>query len=260
MAKYRKHKMITVDERFSVVDEGEGWIVVNKGAPLIVHPANDRGEESTLLGGVKELLAYDMVNGAKLSIINRLDRETSGIVLIATKKSMARELGRSMERREILKKYKAVVWGWPKWDKLLVEAPILRQGEVIDSRIYVKQMVHAKGKYSKTNLKVVKRINVGGKKMAVLEVAPQTGRMHQIRVHCAHVEHPIVGDKIYGGCESIYLKFIEEGMNDEMLRVLLMERHALHASRMEVKIDNIRFQWEAGIAHDMAELLALAED
>ena len=52
--------MIAVDEQFSVVGEGEGWIVVNKGAPLIVHPANDRGEESTLLGGVKELLAYDI--------------------------------------------------------------------------------------------------------------------------------------------------------------------------------------------------------
>ena len=91
--------MIAVNENFSVVDEGDGWIVVNKAAPLIVHPANNRDDESTLLGGVEQYLAYEIACGAKLSIINRLDRETSGLVLLATRKSMAREMNRAMERR-----------------------------------------------------------------------------------------------------------------------------------------------------------------
>jgi len=199
-------EVIAVREEFSVVDEGDGWLAVDKGAPLIVHPANNRGNEATLLGGLQVLLAYDLVNGSKLSIINRLDRETSGIVLVATRRSIARELGRSMERREILKEYIAFVWGWPKWDKMIVDAPILRKGEVLNSKIYVKQMVHEGGKSCTTEMEVMKRSSVRGRKMAMLRILPRTGRMHQIRVHCAHVGHPIVGDKIYGASEDIYLK------------------------------------------------------
>jgi len=243
-----KRGVIAVDETFSVVDEGDGWLVLNKGAPLIVHPANNRCDEPSLLSGVEELLSYDMVNGAKLSIINRLDRETSGIVLMATRKSVARELARE-----------AIVWGWPEWDELLVDAPILRQGEVQDSRIYIKQMVHDEGKISQSSLKVINRMLIDGKKMTHIEVSPKTGRMHQIRVHCAHVGHSIVGDKIYGLSENIYLQFIDSGISKEMLETLVMERHALHATKMRVKVGGRVYQWSAEIAPDMAKLIDVGE-
>ena len=230
MARRYKRGVIAVEEEFSVVAEGDGWLVLNKGAPLIVHPANDRCDEPSLLGGVEELLSYDIANGAKLSIINRLDRETSGIVLMATRKSVARELARAMERREISKGYEAIVWGWPEWDELSVDAPLLRQGEVMESRVYVKQMVHEDGKASQSHLKVLKRLMIDGQKMTYLEVSPRTGRMHQIRVHCAHVGHSIVGDKIYGLSEDMYLEFIDTGMSDKMMNTLVMGRHALHAT------------------------------
>jgi len=243
--------VIAVQEKFAVVDEGDGWIMLNKGAPLIVHPANDRGDEPTLLGGVEELLSYEIANGARLSIINRLDRETSGLVLMATNKGVARELGRAMERREVVKGYDAVVHGWPDWEEKVVDAPILRRGEVVESRIYVKQMVHEAGKRCVTSMRVEERVEISGRKMSLLKVSPQTGRMHQIRVHAAHVGHPIVGDKIYGGNDEVYLRFIETGMDQEMKNELMLPRHALHASKMSVVLGGEMHHWRIDIADDL---------
>ncbi len=247
--------VIAVQEKFTVVDEGDGWIMLDKGAPLIVHPANNKGDEPTLLGGVEELLSYEIANGARLSIINRLDRETSGLVLMATNKSVARELGRAMERREVEKGYDAVVHGWPDWEEKVVDAPILRRGEMEESRIYVKQMVHEEGKRCVTSMRVEERVEVGGRKMSLLKVSPRTGRMHQIRVHAAHVGHPIVGDKIYGGDEGIYLRFIETGMDQEMKAELMIARHALHASEMSVVLGGEIHHWGIDMASDLDELL-----
>lgn len=255
MARVSRRGVIAVQENFSVVDEGDGWIVLNKAAPLIVHPANDRGDEPTLLGGVEQLLAYELLNGARLSIINRLDRETSGLVLMATKKSVAREFCRAMERREVEKGYDALVWGWPEWDEKVVDAPILRKGEVEESRIYVKQMVHELGKRSETRMCVVNRLVCGGKKMSLLKMRPKTGRMHQIRVHAAYLGHSIVGDKIYGGDEEIYLRFIEGGMDEGMLSGLVLPRHALHASSMSVMLDGGEYDWCVGLPKDMKSVI-----
>ena len=251
--------MIAVNEYFSVVDEGEGWILLNKGAPLIVHPANDRGDEATLLGGVQSLLAYELANGAALSIMNRLDRETSGLVMMATRKSVARELGRAMERRLVSKSYDAVVFGWPEWDTLRVDEPMLRKGEVEESRIYVKQMVHPEGKQCVTNLEVLRRYVVKGVKVAHLRVKPTTGRMHQIRVHAAFVGHPLVGDKIYGEDEDVYLRFIVEGEYEGMLDAVKLPRHALHASGLKLELAGEWQEFEIGLADDIAAFLAGAE-
>ena len=251
--------MIAVDEHFSVVDEGAGWILLNKGAPLIVHPANNRGDEATLLGGVRSLLAYEVANGAVLSIMNRLDRETSGLVMMATRKAVARELGRAMERREVSKSYDAIVFGWPEWDEINVDQPILRKGEVEQSRIYVKQMVHSEGKKCVTDMTVVGRAVVNGVKIAHLKVVPKTGRMHQIRVHAAFVGYPLVGDKIYGEDEGVYLRYIEEGEYDGMLDAVMMLRHALHASGLNLELAGERREFEIELAADMAAFLAGAE-
>ena len=125
---------------FEVAAESGDWIVVDKGAPLIVHPSNGK-KEPCLLEGVEALLSYEIANGAALSLVNRLDRETSGLTLVAKHKRAARELGRAMQRRLIHKEYLAIVQEWPEWTETACTAPILRQGEVAESRIWVKQAV-----------------------------------------------------------------------------------------------------------------------
>ncbi|SHK33661.1 23S rRNA pseudouridine1911/1915/1917 synthase [Rubritalea squalenifaciens DSM 18772] len=250
-----KEKLIAVEEDFAVIDESDDWIVVDKPAPLIVHPTNNYKPEPTLIGGVESLLAYEMINGARLSIINRLDRETSGLVIIAKNRTAARALCRAMERRQVEKTYDALVFGWPEWESRFVDAPILRKGEITPSPIWVKQMVHDEGKACSTGFEVVGRAMVGEVKVTHLKAKPHTGRMHQIRVHAAHLGHPLVGDKIYGADETCYLRFIETGWTKELQQALLMPRQALHACGMKVLLDDGELQWSTGLAADMRSFL-----
>ncbi|MBT7983526.1 MAG: RNA pseudouridine synthase [Akkermansiaceae bacterium] len=231
--------MIVNNTNFEVLCETEDFIVVNKPAPLLVHPSVP-GNPPTLLDGLKDLLAYDIANGARLSIINRLDRETSGIVIVAKNKTTAREFGIAMQQRQITKEYLALVHGTPQEKKITVEAPILRAGDVGESKIWVKQIPHPDGKPSITKFELIEKIG----SFSLLKAIPETGRMHQIRVHSLHVNLPIVGDKIYGVNESCYLKFIETGWTKELESELILPRQALHCHRMSLEGVG---KWEAPV-------------
>lgn len=194
---------------------------------------------------------YELANGGALSLINRLDRETSGIVLVAKHKEAAGELGKAMERREFRKSYRAIVWGWPDQDEFTIDAPLRRKGEILESPIWVKQMVHAEGKESRTRFEVERRFEretSNGTQFSLLRCFPETGRMHQIRVHAAHAGHAIVGDKIYGPDQQCYLDFIETGWTLELEQQLLMNRQALHASGFGWRDRD----WESLLPQDMA--------
>ena len=231
--------MIVNNTNFEILCETEDFIIVNKPAPLLVHPSVP-GNPPTLLDGLKDLLAYDIANGARLSIINRLDRETSGIVIVAKNKTTAREFGIAMQQRQITKEYLALVHGTPQEKKITVEAPILRAGDVGESKIWVKQIPHPDGKPSITKFELIKKIG----SFSLLKAIPETGRMHQIRVHSLHVNLPIVGDKIYGVNESCYLKFIETGWTKELESELILPRQALHCHRMSLEGVG---KWEAPV-------------
>jgi 23S rRNA pseudouridine1911/1915/1917 synthase len=231
--------VIVNNTNFEVLCETEDFIVVNKPAPLLVHPSVP-GNPPTLLDGLKDLLAYDIANGARLSIINRLDRETSGIVIVAKNKTTAREFGIAMQQRQITKEYLALVHGTPQEKEFTVEAPILRAGDVGESKIWVKQIPHPDGKPSITKFELIEKIEP----FSLLKAIPKTGRMHQIRVHSLHVNLPIVGDKIYGVNESCYLKFIENGWTKELESELILPRQALHCHRMSLEGVG---KWEAPV-------------
>ncbi len=235
------------------MDENEDFLLVDKPAHLMVHPSVP-GNPPTLLDGLEALCVYELINGGQLSLINRLDRETSGIVLVAKHKKAARMLSKAMERREYRKSYRAIVWGWPEDDRFTVDAPLLRKGEVTETPIWVKQMVHPEGKESCTIFEVERRFEketTNGNRFSLLKCLPQTGRMHQIRVHAQYAGHSIVGDKVYGPDERCYLDFIETGWTSELEKTLLMNRQALHAAGFGWG----EHEWECGLPDDMKAFL-----
>jgi 23S rRNA pseudouridine1911/1915/1917 synthase len=237
---------------FRVIDESDDWIVVDKPAPLIVHPAN-RKPEPTLLGGLEQLLAYEIQNGAILGIVTRLDRETSGVVLVSKHIEAARELGWIFERRQARKEYLAIVRGWPTMDAWECAEPIVRAGELAQSDIWVRQMVHPTGRDCMTKFRVELRFTREGEKFSQIRCFPETGRMHQIRVHLAFSGFPILGDKIYSGTGSEYLEWMETGWTLELQRRLILPRHALHAAALEVLWKGKVVRWEAETARDLSE-------
>lgn len=236
---------------FTVVDETEDWLVVDKPAPLIVHPAN-RQPEPTLLGGVERLLAFEIENGSRPAVVNRLDRDTSGLVVIAKHTRAARELGIAFERRMVAKEYTAIVHGWPDAARWECDAPILRAGELGPSRIWVRQMVHPGGRHCRTRFEVIRCFERKEGRFTVIRCHPETGRMHQIRVHLAHAGHPIVGDKIYSGDGSSYLEWMETGWTGRLAEHLLLRRHALHAGRLEIDFGDRKVRWSLALPPELS--------
>ena len=239
---------------FQVIDETADWIVVNKPAPLIVHPANNK-PEPTLLGGLERLLAYEIENGACLGIVTRLDRETSGVVLVAKHTQAARELGWIFERREAKKEYLAIVTGWPAVGTWECAEPIIRAGELGPSAIWVRQVISPLGRDCRTRFQVECRFERGGQKYTLVRCFPETGRMHQIRVHLASCGFPIVGDKLYSGDGSEYLEWMAKGWTRELQERLVLPRHALHAAVLEIPWCGRSVGWKASLGKDLVEFL-----
>ena len=239
---------------FRVIDETVDWVVVDKPAPLIVHPANNK-PEPTLLGGLQNLFSYEIENGACLGIVTRLDRETSGIVLVAKHTAAARELGMIFERREAHKEYLAIVRGWPEAETWTCDARICRAGDIGISDIWVRQVIDSQGKDCSTRFIVEQRFERDGGRFSLVRCFPQTGRMHQIRVHLAAGGFPIVGDKLYSGDGSEYLAWMENGWTSELSDVLGLPRQALHAARLGVKWEGREIFWEAELPGDLRNFI-----
>ncbi len=244
------------NRNFRIVAESPAWIVVNKPPHLQAHPSKPDGT-FTLWHGLRELLAFEIANGGQISIINRLDRETSGLMLIAKNATAARKFSRLMQRQRIHKEYLAIVWGWPEQDVYEIDAPLARKGDHEPSRIYLKQCVHPAGAPAQTTVRVEQRFTretSNGGHFSIVRALPHTGRMHQIRVHLAHIRHAVVGDKIYGPAEENYLTFIDTGWTPDLAQSLLLPRHALHSAVLRVEDDEL--EWRSPLPKDLAAFRA----
>src|SRR6266700_2702417 len=134
---------------FKIVDETAEYIVVDKPAFLLTHPIKPT-QRTTLWKELSEILAFEIANGGQVSIVNRLDRETSGLVLVAKTAAAARRFGLLMQEHRLHKEYLAIVWGWPEWETEIVDAPLDRQGKHQASAIWLKQMIHPDGAPAQT--------------------------------------------------------------------------------------------------------------
>jgi len=248
------------NRNFRIVDETEDWIVIDKPPHLKAHPSKPNGPY-TLWDGLRELLAYEMANGGQVSIINRLDRETSGLTLVCKTSAAARQFSVLMGQRRIHKEYYAIVWGWPEEDRYEIDAPLARLGEHLPSSIWLKQAVHPLGAEARTTAFVEKRFEketANGNRFSLIRAIPATGRTHQIRVHLAHIGHPVIGDKIYGPDERNYLTFIETGWTVELGKSLLLPRHALHSAVLKIEDGSSSLEWRAPMPADMAGFIGQA--
>jgi 23S rRNA pseudouridine1911/1915/1917 synthase len=198
---------------------------------------------------LRNLFAFEIANGGQVSIVNRLDRETSGLVLVAKTAATARRFGLLMQQQRIGKEYRAIVSGWPQWEREVVNAPLARAGAHGQSRIWLKQAIHAKGVPAVTEFVVEERFTRRGERFSIVGAIPRTGRTHQIRVHLASLGHAVVGDKIYGPDENHYLTFIESGWTPELERALLLPRQALHSARLTLTADE---SWQSPLPDDLA--------
>ena len=259
--------------RFKIIDETDDYIVVDKPALLLTHPTKP-DQRVTLWKQLRELLAFEIANGGQVSIVNRLDRETSGLVLVAKTAVAARRFGLLMQEQRVHKEYLAIVWGWPDWETKTVDAPVDRQGKHRQSAIWLKQTIHPSGAPAVTEFRVERRFAKSTTppspvaprlplpsrgedkgegcrdKFSLIRAIPKTGRTHQIRVHLASIGHPIVGDKIYGPDENLYLEFIEAGWTPKLQRELLLPRHALHSATLSIDAE---YEWNSPLPPDLLE-------
>jgi 23S rRNA pseudouridine1911/1915/1917 synthase len=236
----------------TIVDESDDYLVVEKPPFLLVHPTRPGGAR-TLWKELRELLAFELATGGQVSIVNRLDRETSGLVLVAKTAEVARRFGLLMQQRRLRKEYLAIVWGWPDWERRIVDEPLDRQGKHQQSAIWLKQVIHSAGASAQTEFRVERRFVRSaslGDKFSLIRAIPRTGRTHQIRVHLSSIGHPIVGDKIYGPDEQLYLQFIETGWTSELEQRLLLLRHALHSAKLAIEGEG---EWSSALPADLAK-------
>lgn len=239
---------------FRILGETPDLMAVEKPAGLLVHPSKPGGPR-TLWDALRDVLSYEIANGGQVSLINRLDRETSGIVLVAKTSAAARKAAIAMQEGHIKKTYLALVAGHPDQDEFSIDAPIIRQGEVADTQIHLKRTINSAGAHAITHFKVQKRFENKHGQFSLIEATPITGRTHQIRVHIASAGHHVVGDKIYGPSEQLYLDFVEAGWTTRLQEILHLPRHALHSSGLSIQWDKETLAWQCNPPQDFQDFL-----
>jgi len=234
------------DIPLNIVYEDESLIVVNKPAGLVVHPAVGN-RQGTLQNA---LLFYDntLADVPRAGIVHRLDKDTSGLMVVARTLASHKYLVDQIQRRDVHREYQTLVHG------------VMTGGGTVDQPIgrhthdRVRMTVREDGRPSVTHYRVLDRYRV----YTHLHVELETGRTHQIRVHMQHLRHPVVGDPVYSGRSRIPAEADESFL--ELLKNF--NRQALHAWRLSLNHPETGelIQWEAPLPEDMQKLVAAMKE
>lgn len=226
-----------------IVYEDQDIIVINKRVGLVVHPG--AGQKDNTLMNALLYHAPELKNIPRAGIIHRLDKDTSGLLVITRTLEAHSKLVKELQARNIKREYEAIIYGE------------LTSGGTIEAAISrhktkrTLMAVNETGKSAITHYRIIKRFPA----FTHIQINLETGRTHQIRVHMAHIGHPIVGDPTYGG----RLK-IPKGSSEELKNYLQnFKRQALHARKLGLKHPrtNKNMEFTAPLPHDMMQLLEL---
>lgn len=247
------------DIPLDIVYEDDYLLAINKPIDMIAHPAN-RTQGGTVANAVafysKNLSSSD--DPFRPGIIHRLDKNTTGIMVIAKTDEAHWRISRQFENRTTEKVYQAVVHGSPEFDEDIIDIPIGQHPTVHDRYIATGFAERLGSKFEKrlhknavTRYKVLERFSG----YTLIELYPKTGRTHQLRIHMSHLKHPIVGDPFYGG-RNIGMQHVTGRPTDSA--DLIWNRQMLHACRLTIThpIEQTPLTMEAPLPEDFESLLA----
>ncbi len=213
------------DIPLSIVYEDDAIIVIDKQSGLVVHPGTGQ-KDNTLVNGLMFYTSAlsDIYGLTRPGIVHRLDRDTSGVMVIAKTNLAHRKIAKQFENKQVKKTYIGLTWGIWTENEGLIDEPIKRKRS--DPTSF---NVDETGRKATTGYKIER----AWRYISKVQFYPKTGRTHQIRVHADHMGHPIVADQKYGGGENRTKGFLPE-VTKELRQVLtILERQALHAMSIE---------------------------
>ena len=225
-----------------IIYEDEHILVLDKPGWLVCHPSKN-GPWSSLVGAAKEYLGVESIH-----LASRLDRETSGVVLLAKHRGAASRWQKGIEKKTVRRSYLTILEG--EMDDSRVVSAFL--GKDPTSDVFVKQRITKnshKSQRAETGF-IPLEIRHGYTFALVLT---KTGRKHQIRVHAQSIGYPLVGEKLYGRDETYYLRFCEAGWKNEWIEALGMSRQALHGRSLGFIAEDAEYR--ADLAVDMRDFL-----
>lgn len=251
------------DIPLDVLHEDDAIVVVNKAAGMIVHPAKGHWD-GTLAGALAHHFGKMSQRGGptRPGIVHRLDRDTSGVIVVAKNDQAHDVLAAQFKARTVDKQYLAIVAGVPEFDRDIINPPIGDHPKEREKKAI--RLGHSSSREAVTHYEVVERF----KGYSLIRARPKTGRTHQIRLHLNHVGLPVVCDRLYAGRNPKKISELElipreklrqDTMSSEpSLAEPLLVRHALHANRLEIDhpTTGTRMEFIAPLAEDMERTLA----
>lgn len=189
--------IVPINKPLNIIYEDDYLLVVEKEANTPVHPSMDHYEDS--LSNIVKYY-FDSINlKKKIRIVNRLDKDTSGLVIFAKCEYVQESLIRQMKEHTFVKEYIAIVEGFFKEKEGKINLPIARkQGSIIQ------RCIDQNGDKAITKYKVLKELKINNTNISIIKCRLLTGRTHQIRVHMSYLGHPLLGDDLYGGKKLIF--------------------------------------------------------